>query len=168
MLNLAIVLIPGVLGLASIGGLLFVGFGLFVGVSVRDGIPWIVASVVGLVVAIVWIRMFAGHVTAKLQRQVQRVAPPGFRPTVEASAPTEGQYIGISKETGSVVVLDKKKGIAKQMPISKVSRWEFVEGAHRTDLVLWFNDLSVPSARVLVPQQHVDDTASRLRTVLGF
>lgn len=169
MLNLSIVLVPIVLALASIAGLVFSGFGLFVGVGVRDGMPWIVTSVAGLVVAIVWIRMFASHLTAKLQRQVQRVAPPGFHPAVEASAPTEGQYIGISTETGSVVIVDKKKRIAKQMPIGKVSRWEF-EDAERgsTYLVLWFNDLSLPSTRVLVPRQHVDDTASRLRTVLGF
>ncbi|HGO6081624.1 TPA: hypothetical protein ACK3PA_006117 [Burkholderia cenocepacia] len=166
MLNLFIVLIPVMLALASLAGLLFGGFGLFIGV--RAEIPLIAVSVAGLIVAIVWIRMFAGHVAAKLQRQVERVAPPGFRPSVEASAPTEGQYVGISKETGSVVVLDKKRGIAKEMPIGKISRWEFEDGDHSSYLVLWFNDLSLPSTRVLVPRQHVDDTASRLRTVLGF
>jgi hypothetical protein len=166
MLNLIFFLIPVMLGLASILGIVFGGFGLLIGV--RAEIPLIAASVAGLIVAIVWIRRFAGHSTAKLQRQVQRVAPPGFRPSVEASAPTEGQYVGISKETGSVVVLDKKKGIAKEMSIGKISRWEFEDGDHSSYLVLWFNDLSLPSTRVLVPRQHVDDTASRLRTVLGF
>ncbi|AFR17758.1 hypothetical protein BPC006_I3934 [Burkholderia pseudomallei BPC006] len=68
-----------------------------------------------------------------------------------------------------MVVVDKKKGIAKQMPIDKVSRWEF-EDAERgsTYLVLWFNDHALPSARVLVPRRSVDDTASRLRMTLGF
>ncbi|MFP3654818.1 MULTISPECIES: hypothetical protein [Burkholderia] len=169
MLNLAITLIPVVMALVSIAGLIFSGFGLLVGAGVRDGMPWIVTSVAGLVVAIVWIRAFAGHLTVKLQRQVQRIAPPGFHPAVEASAPTEGQYVGISTESGSVVVVDKKKGIAKQMPIDKVSRWEF-EDAERgsTYLVLWFNDHALPSTRVLVPRRSVDDTVSRLRMALGF
>ncbi|MBJ9698307.1 hypothetical protein [Burkholderia cenocepacia] len=169
MLNLAIVLVPVVLALASIVGLVFSGLGLFVGVSARDGMPWIVTSIAGLVVAIIWIRVFASHLSARLDRQVQRVAPEGFRPAVEASAPTEGQYVGISIETGSVVVVDKKKGIAKQLPIGKVSRWEF-EDAERgsTYLVLWFNDYALPSTRVLVPRRSVDDTASRLRMALGF
>ncbi|MFA0924672.1 hypothetical protein [Xanthomonas fragariae] len=169
MLNLIIVLVPVMLALASIAGLVFSGFGLLVGVGVRDGMPWIVTSVAGLVVAIVWFRTFVSHLNAKLRRQIKSVAPPGFQPAVEASAPTEGQYVGISTEMGRVVVVDKKKGIAKQMPIDKVSRWEFedAEGGS-TYLVLWFNDHALPSTRLPVPRRNVDDTASRLRMALGF
>lgn len=168
MLNLFIALPAVILALASLVGAIFGGFGLLIGAGVRDGILWILASLAGLVVAILWFRGFANHVTAKLERQVQRVAPAGFHPVVEASAPTEGQYVGISPETGSVVVIDKKKGIAKEMPIGKVSHWEFEETARgNTYLILWFNDRAFPSTRVLVPRRTIDDTASRLRMTLG-
>ncbi|KND57160.1 hypothetical protein BVER_04944c [Candidatus Burkholderia verschuerenii] len=168
MLNLAIALIPVMLALASLAGLAFGGFGLFIGAG-SSGMQWIVASLAGLVVAVVWFRWFARHVTTKLERQVQRIAPAGFHAAVEASTPTEGQYVGISSDTGSVVVVDKTKGIAKQLPIDKVLRWELEEAERgNTYLVLWFNDYALPSIRVLVPRRRVDDTASRLRTTLGF
>ncbi|CAJ5815335.1 hypothetical protein P4G95_06295 [Burkholderia vietnamiensis] len=135
----------------------------------RSGIPWIAASLPGLVITITSLRWLGSYVTAKLRQQVQRVAPAGFHPAVEASAPTEGQYVGISPEAGSVVVIDKKNGVAKQLPICKVSRWEFDDAERgKTYLILWFNDHALPSTRVLVPRRSIDDTASRLQMALGF
>lgn len=168
----ALYLIILVLAIASTIGL---GVGILVELDrlffsgARSGIPSMAVSLPSLIVTIAALRGLGNHVTAKLERQVQRVASAGFHPTVEASAPTEGQYVGISPETGSVVVIDEKKGVAKQLPISKVSRWEFDDAERgKTYLILWFNDYRLPSTRVLVPRRSIDDTASRLQMTLGF
>lgn len=166
-MNLLIVLAQVMLFGASLIGILFGCLGLFYGIS--DGIRWILLSTAGLAISVIWFRIFTGRAVGRLEAQVKKIAPNGYEPIIEASAPAQGQYIGIAPNIGSVVVIDKKRGIAQHMSIDKVQRWEFEEDKKgSTFLVLWFRDLALPSVRVFVPEKNVDDTASRLRTVLQF
>ncbi|AIO74483.1 hypothetical protein DM80_1475 [Burkholderia multivorans] len=100
----ALYLIILVLAIASIIGL---GVGILVELDrlffsgARSGIPSMAVSLPSLIVTIAALRGLGNHVTAKLERQVQRVASAGFHPTVEASVAGRRKGAGDGRRNGA-------------------------------------------------------------------
>lgn len=126
-------------------------------------------SLVPMGLCIYWIKARGDRLKNRLDAQILAVAPDGFTPRVEVLCLDAQQYVGISPEMGRVVVIDKKRGIARCEPLDWIQRWDFHEPPKGfASLTFWFRDFAFPSMQLTVPQGAVDDTASKLRYALKF
>lgn len=153
---------------ASVAGIAYAGMLYFVGMRQEASVTLLV-SLIAIALCVYWIKSRGGRLKGDMTAQIRAVAPQGFAPRVEVQCLNDRQYVGISPEMGRVVVIDKKRGVARCEPMEWVQRWEFQESSGGfTFLTFWFRDFSLPSMRICVPSREIDTTASKLRHALKF
>ncbi|SOT39859.1 hypothetical protein [Burkholderia cenocepacia] len=102
-----------------------------------------------------------------LRRLIASIAP-SFRPQVELADYLNTRYIGIDAMTGTAVVIDRERDVAKCEPITYIQSAEVSDvgdGVHSA-FMFSFRDFANPSMQIHVNRLHAEDASARIRYAL--
>lgn len=102
-----------------------------------------------------------------LVKKVRSVAPTQFAPKVELESPHHLEYFGADPDTGTVVIVDTKKGVARCEPISFVQQWVTDDNGRQAFMTLRFNDFNLPALSIRVGRGALEELKAKVHYVLN-
>jgi hypothetical protein len=103
-----------------------------------------------------------------LTQKIKAVAPQTFSPKVELESPHHLEYFGADPDTGTVVVVDTKRGIARCEPIGYVQQWASEDNGRQAFMILRFNDFALPALSIRVARGALEDLKAKVHYALNY
>ncbi|MBA1187404.1 hypothetical protein G7000_20315 [Pseudomonas stutzeri] len=103
-----------------------------------------------------------------LANRIRAVAPTAFAPKVELESPHHLEYFGADPDSGTVVIVDMKKGIARCEPIAFVQQWASEDNGRQAFMILRFNDFALPALSIRVARGALEDLKAKVHYALNY